>query len=83
MSEVHCSRCGATRAGLAHSPLPGALGAQVAGSVCAVCWQEWKGMQVKLINEYRLSPLDPQHFEWLMSQMRTYLNLPEESRGQA
>ena len=45
--------------------------------VCAVCWQEWKGMQVKLINEYRLSPLEPQHFEWLMGQMRTFLNLAD------
>ena len=34
-------------------------------------------MQVKLINEYRLSPLDPQHFEFLMTQMRTFLNLAE------
>jgi Fe-S cluster biosynthesis and repair protein YggX len=80
MPEVHCSRCGATRAGLERPPLPGPAGAQVASSVCAACWQEWKGMQVKLINEYRLSPLDPQHFDWLLSQMRTYLNLDETGR---
>ena len=77
MAEVHCSRCGATRAGLAGPPLPGAAGAQVAQSVCATCWQEWKGMQVKLINEYRLNPLETQHFDFLMTQMRTYLNLAD------
>ena len=53
MAEVHCIRCGATRAGLERPPLPGAAGTEVAARVCAVCWQEWKGMQVKLINEYR------------------------------
>ena len=77
MAEVHCKRCGATRAGLPQPPLPGPAGAQVQADICALCWQEWKGMQVKLINEYRLSPLDPRHFEFLMTQMRTFLNLGE------
>ena len=77
MAEVHCRRCGATRAGLTGAPLPGATGAQVQAEICAVCWQEWKGMQVKLINEYRLSPLDSQHFEFLMKQMRTFLNMAD------
>ena len=75
MAETHCKRCGATRTALAHPPLPGPAGAQVQADICAACWQEWKGMQVKLINEYRLSPLDPRHFDFLMTQMRTFLNL--------
>ena len=77
MADVTCRRCGETRAGLAHPPLPGEAGAEVQGNICAVCWQEWKGMQVKMINEYRLSPLDPQHFQYLMSQMRVFLRLAE------
>ena len=77
MADVTCRRCGETRAALPAPPLPGAQGAEVQGGICAVCWQEWKGMQVKLINEYRLSPLDAQHFAFLMTQMRTFLNLAE------
>jgi Fe-S cluster biosynthesis and repair protein YggX len=77
MADVHCRRCGTTRAGLPAPPLPGAQGAEVQREICAVCWQEWKGMQVKLINEYRLSPLDSQHFAFLMTQMRTFLNLAQ------
>jgi len=77
MTDVHCRRCGTTRAGLQNPPLPGDQGAEVQREICAVCWQEWKGMQVKLINEYRLSPLDSQHFAFLMTQMRTFLNLAE------
>ena len=79
MADVACRRCGATRAGLSAPPLPGTAGAQVQAEICAQCWQEWKGMQVKFINEYRLSPLDAQHFEFLMKQMRTFLNLGEAS----
>ena len=75
MADVSCCRCGTTRAGLPHPPLPGPLGAEVVASVCAVCWGEWKGMQVKLINEYRLNPLEAQHFDFLMAQMRTFLHL--------
>jgi len=77
MADVTCRRCGTTRAGLPGPPLPGPQGAEVQREICAVCWQEWKGMQVKLINEYRLSPLDKQHFEFLMTQMRTFLHLVE------
>jgi Fe-S cluster biosynthesis and repair protein YggX len=75
MADVHCSRCGNTRQGLERAPLPGSAGAEVAASVCATCWGEWKGMQVKLINEYRLNPLDTQHFDFLIAQMRTFLHL--------
>jgi Fe-S cluster biosynthesis and repair protein YggX len=79
MPEVTCSRCGSTRAGLERPPLPGDVGDSVQRQVCAACWQEWKGMQVKFINEYRLSPLDPKHFEFLMTQMKTFVNLQEEA----
>ena len=77
MADVTCRRCGTTRAGLASPPLPGEAGAEIQREICAPCWQEWKGMQVKLINEYRLSPLEKQHFDFLMAQMRTFLNLVE------
>ena len=81
MTEVTCSRCGDTRAGLERPPFPGPLGERVRQHVCAACWREWLGMQVKFINEYRLSPLDPQHFEFLTTQMRTFVNLPDEGEA--
>jgi Fe-S cluster biosynthesis and repair protein YggX len=36
------------------------------------------GMQVKVINEYRLSPADPKQFEFLMAQLAAFLNLRDE-----
>jgi len=35
-------------------------------------------MQVRVINEYRLMPAEPQHYEYLLSQMKAFLNLKDE-----
>ncbi len=75
MADVACVRCGASRAGLERPPMPGDLGQRLQRQVCAPCWQEWKSVQVRIINEYRLSPIDPQHFKFLMDQMTTFLGL--------
>ena len=66
MSEVSCSRCGSTAAGLDRSPLPGEAGEAVLAQSCAACWREWLQTQVMLINEQRLSPANSEHFDLLM-----------------
>ena len=76
MADVTCSRCKRQAQGLARAPLPGATGRMILENVCAACWQEWLGMQVKYINEYRLNPLDPRHFEFLLEQAQAFLGLP-------
>lgn len=75
MADVHCSRCGQDAPGLDRAPIPGSAGQTVLVKTCAACWKEWLGMQVKYINEYRLSPLDPKHFEFLLEQAKAFLNL--------
>jgi len=77
MTDVHCARCGQTRPGLAAAPLPGKSGETVLARTCATCWQEWLGAQVKVINEYRLSPSDPKQFDFLLAQLRAFLNLED------
>jgi Fe-S cluster biosynthesis and repair protein YggX len=79
MAEITCSRCGSLAPGLPKAPLPGADGRAVLEQTCLACWDEWKETQVKLINEYRLNVVDPQHFERLMQEMRTFLNLERET----
>jgi len=76
MTEVTCSRCGSTAAGLERPPLPGDLGEQVRDQTCTACWKEWLRTQVMFINEYRLSPADPDDYRRLVGEMRTFLNLP-------
>lgn len=51
----------------------------MADHVCAACWKEWLGAQVILINEQGLSPANPEHFGFLVEQMKTFLNLREQS----
>jgi len=78
MADVTCSRCGNTAGGLDQAPLPGKVGQRIQDQVCGACWKEWLGMQVKIINEYRLSPAEPRHFDFLVAQMGSFLNLRDE-----
>ena len=48
---------------------------QVLGRVCASCWKEWEGMEVKVINEYRLNFMDPQHREQLQKACADFLQI--------
>lgn len=76
MAVVTCSRCKSQAQGLERAPLPGEAGRAILANVCAACWKEWLGMQVKYINEYRLNPLDPRHFEFLLEQAKAFCSLP-------
>jgi Fe-S cluster biosynthesis and repair protein YggX len=78
MSQVSCSRCGSTAEGLARPPLPGAAGDRVHAQTCRACWEEWLRVQVKLINERQLSPVNPEHYRALVGEMATFLNLDDE-----
>jgi len=75
VAQVNCARCGNTAEGLDSSPFPGATGDLVRERICSHCWSQWMGMQVKVINEYRLSPAQPEHFELLTKQLKLFLNL--------
>ena len=76
MATVTCTRCKNEKPGLLRAPLPGQPGQTILENVCASCWKDWLGTQVKYINEYRLSPLDPKHYEFLLEQARGFLKLP-------
>ncbi|ATD68281.1 MULTISPECIES: oxidative damage protection protein [Luteimonas] len=59
--------------GLDFIPWPGELGKQVFASIGKPAWARWLAHQTMLINENRLSPLDPKHRAFLEDQMRKYL----------
>jgi Fe-S cluster biosynthesis and repair protein YggX len=73
-----CSRCG--RPGEvppAHRvPFPAAVKEKVRSSICSECWKEWEEMEIKVINEYRLNFLDPQHRAMLQKACLDFLNVP-------
>jgi Fe-S cluster biosynthesis and repair protein YggX len=77
---ITCTRCGQT--GDAPPPhriaFSGKLKEQILAGICAACWKEWEGVEVKVINEYRLNFMDPQHREMLQQACLDYFKLAVE-----
>ena len=69
---VHCIKLGREAAGLDRQPYPGALGKRIFEQVSKEAWADWLRLQTMLINEKRLSPLDPQDRKFLEGQMDQY-----------
>jgi Fe-S cluster biosynthesis and repair protein YggX len=59
--------------GLDFAPWPGELGKRVFAGVGKPAWQRWLVHQTMLINENRLSPLNPAHRKLLEQEMEKYL----------
>lgn len=59
--------------GLDFVPWPGELGKRVYAGIGKPAWAAWLAYQTKLINENRLSPLDPKHRAFLEGQMEKFL----------
>jgi Fe-S cluster biosynthesis and repair protein YggX len=73
-TTVHCARCGRPEApALTRQPFPGKLGVEIRERICVDCWNEWLKMEVMVINELRLSLMDPASQETLNRHMREFL----------
>jgi Fe-S cluster biosynthesis and repair protein YggX len=70
---VNCVILGKEAEGLDRSPYPGALGQRIFDNVSKEAWQRWLGHQTMLINEYRLTPVDPKARKFLEAEMEKYL----------
>ena len=75
MSSIQCKRCGSGGEAAGLVP-PGKYHQYILDNICKNCWEEWKKMSVKVINEYRLTPFLPQHKEVLEAQMKQFLKIP-------
>ncbi|WP_376696708.1 oxidative damage protection protein [Wenzhouxiangella sp. EGI_FJ10305] len=75
MSErtVHCQFLDREAEGLPRPPLPGALGQRIYENISREAWQKWLNHQTMLINEKRLSPIDPEHRQYLEEQAEAFL----------
>jgi Fe-S cluster biosynthesis and repair protein YggX len=71
--RVFCQRQQAEADGLAFVPWPGPLGRRVYENIGQPAWAEWLAHQTLLINENRLSPLDPKHRAFLEGEMEKFL----------
>ena len=77
---ITCSRCGKD----GEAPPPHRIGfagpakERVLASTCAACWKEWEGVEVKVINEYRLNFMEPEHRAMIQRACLDWLGLPQE-----
>ena len=69
---VQCVKLGKEAEGLDRPTYPGELGQRVFENVSKEAWQGWLKHQTMLINEYRLSPLDPKTRTFIEEQMEKF-----------
>ena len=58
--------------GLDRAPYPGELGRRVYESVSREAWGRWLQHQTMLINEYRLTPIEPKARKFLEGEMEKF-----------
>jgi len=58
---------------LERPPYPGPLGQRIFEQISKEGWSRWVQHQVMLMNEYRLSPVDPKARKFLEAEMEKFL----------
>ena len=69
---VYCIKLQREAEGLAYAPYPGELGKRIFENVSKEAWTQWLAHQTMLINENRLSPLDPKARKFLEGELEKY-----------
>jgi len=69
MPLITCVRYGANQESLARAPYPGELGLRILNGVSKKAWADWLKHQTMLINENRISPIDPESRKFLEREM--------------
>ena len=70
--KVTCVLLGPDAEGLDRPPYPGELGKRIYENVSKQAWQQWLAHQTMLINEYRLSPIEPKARKFLEDEMQKF-----------
>jgi Fe-S cluster biosynthesis and repair protein YggX len=70
---VFCQALNKELEGLAFQTWPGDLGKRIYENISQQAWQQWMNHQTILINEHRLSPLNPEHRKFLETEMEKFL----------
>jgi len=70
---VYCQALEKELEGLDFQTWPGELGKRIYENISKQAWQKWINHQTILINEHRLSPLNPEHRKFLEAEMEKFL----------
>ncbi len=70
---VNCIKLGKEAEGLDMLTYPGDLGQRIYDGISKEAWQAWVNHQTMLMNEYRLSPINPKDRKFLEEEMEKFL----------
>lgn len=70
---VNCKRLGREAEALDIAPYPGELGQRILAEISKEGWQQWLAHQTMLINENRITPMDPNARKFLLEEMQKFL----------
>lgn len=69
---VQCVKLGKEAEGMDRQTYPGDLGKRIFDNVSKEAWGEWIKYQTILVNEHRLSLVDPEARKFLEQEMQTF-----------
>jgi Fe-S cluster biosynthesis and repair protein YggX len=70
---IFCTYLQREAEGLERAPYPGDLGKRIHADISREAWQLWLRHQTMLMNEYRLTPIDPKARQFLVAEMEKFL----------
>ena len=70
--KVQCALLGKEGDGMDYAPYPGPLGQRIYDSISKQAWQRWLAHQTMLINEYRLTTIEPEARKFLETEMEKF-----------
>jgi Fe-S cluster biosynthesis and repair protein YggX len=70
--QVQCVVLKREAEGLERIPYPGELGRRIYDNVSKEAWAQWLKQQTMLINEYRLTPIEPKARKFLEGEMEKF-----------
>jgi Fe-S cluster biosynthesis and repair protein YggX len=70
--QVQCVLLKREAPGLERVPYPGDLGRRIYENVSKEAWASWLKHQTMLINEYRLTPIEPKARKFLETEMEKF-----------
>jgi len=71
--KVNCALLKKEAEGLDYLPYPGELGKRIYNTISKEAWAQWVAHQTMLINENRLTPIEPKARAFLVAEMEKFL----------
>ena len=73
MTIINCLKLKKESEALDYQPYPGDVGIKIMENISAEAWKMWMTHQTMLINEMRLTPVDPKSRKFLEEEMEKFL----------